>query len=78
MEDPESDATDPTAPGKDPPGGLDPEPEVVGAVVDDDAEAVEPPPPQAARMTARESPAPRNATRRGKWKLRCLMMCLLR
>ena len=67
MDDPESDATEPTAPGNDPPDGLDPEPEVTGAVVVGDDEAVAA--PHAARRAARDSPAATDVTR-----LRCRML----
>jgi hypothetical protein len=57
MEAPDSDATDPTVPGKDPPAGGAPDPEAAGAAVVGDDEAVELAPPQAARTVASDSPA---------------------
>lgn len=63
IEDPASDATDPTAPGNEPPDGAGPDPELAGAtVVEDDADAVELA-PQAARREASESPAATTVTR---------------
>jgi hypothetical protein len=57
MEDPDKDATEPTAPGNDAPDGGVPDPELAGAVVVGDDDAVVVTPPQAARIVASDRPA---------------------